>query len=222
MGKSDAIYKKKIKRPLDFVLALCGIIVLSPLLIFTMILIKVKLGSPILFKQKRPGLDEKIFTMYKFRTMTNEKDKNGNYLPDSIRLTSFGNFLRSTSIDELPSLFNILKGDMSFVGPRPLLIKYLPYYTTDEKTRHTVRPGLTGLSQVNGRNNLNWDKRLELDIQYVNNVYFITDVKIILKTLLKVFKREDIVVVDKGDLKDLDKEREGLNDNEASKQSRSN
>ena len=137
-------------------------------------------------------------------------------------MTSFGNFLRSTSIDELPSLFNILKGDMSFVGPRPLLIKYLPYYKTDEKMRHTVRPGLTGLSQVNGRNNLNWDKRLELDIQYVNNVYFINDVKIILKTLLKVFKREDIVVVDKGDLKDLDKEREGLNDNEASKQSRSN
>jgi len=156
------------------------------------VLVRIYLGSPVIFKQQRPGLNEKIFTMYKFRTMTDERDENGELLPDSQRLTKFGRFLRSTSLDELPELFNILKGDMSIIGPRPLAIQYLPFYTEEEKIRHSVRPGLSGLAQINGRNTVDWEERFYYDIQYVNNITFVGDIKIIFKTILKVFKREDI------------------------------
>lgn len=152
------------------------------------------MGSPIIFKQPRPGKDEKIFTMYKFRTMTNERDEHGELLPDSIRLTNIGKFLRSTSLDELPELINILKGDMSFVGPRPLSVKYLPYYNDRERLRHSVRPGLTGLAQINGRNTLNWEDRFKYDVNYVENLSFILDMSIMIRTFIKVFKREGITV----------------------------
>ncbi|WP_339317516.1 sugar transferase [Oceanobacillus sp. FSL W7-1304] len=203
----NGIYRRSVKRPLDFILSLFAIIVLSPVFLIVAILVRANLGSPVLFKQRRPGLNERIFTMYKFRTMNDKRDENEELLPDSIRLTKFGKFLRSTSLDELPGLLNILIGDMSIVGPRPLLIRYLPYYTEEEKKRHSVRPGLTGLAQINGRNNLEWGSRLKIDIQYVNKVSFLLDLKIILKTIIKVFKREDINVVDKGTLRDLDEER---------------
>lgn len=206
-SSNKGIYRKYLKRPLDFLLSLLAIIILSPLFLLIAILVKINLGSPVIFKQERPGLNEKIFVMYKFRTMTDEKDENGVLLPDSLRITRLGKFLRSTSLDELPELFNILKGDMSFVGPRPLLIRYLPYYTDTERLRHSVRPGLTGLAQVNGRNNLDWDNRLATDVEYVNNITFIQDVKIILKTIIKTIKREDVTIVDKAPLKDLDVER---------------
>lgn len=188
------IYLSFFKRPLDFILSLIAIIVLSPLLLVIAILVRVRLGSPILFKQKRPGLNEKIFTMYKFRTMTEERDESGDLLPDNVRLTKFGKLLRLTSLDELPELFNILKGDMSIVGPRPLAVVYLPYYNEVEKLRHSVRPGLTGLAQINGRNTVNWEERFNFDIKYVNNVGFILDLFIILKTFVKVFKREGVTV----------------------------
>ena len=204
---NKGIYRRFLKRPMDFILSLMAIIVLSPVLIIVGVLVRVKLGSPVLFKQKRPGLNEKIFTMYKFRTMTDEKDENGELLPDSVRLTKFGRMLRSTSLDELPELFNILKGDMSIVGPRPLLERYLPYYTDTEKLRHTVRPGLSGLAQINGRNNLDWDSRLGLDVKYVKDITFSIDLNIILKTFLKALKREDITIVDQAPLKDLHVER---------------
>ena len=161
------MYRKYIKRLLDFILSLFAIIILSPVLLIVALLVRIKLGSPVIFKQKRPGLNEKIFTLYKFRTMTDAKDEHGNLLPDEIRLTKFGKLLRSTSLDELPELFNILKGDMSIVGPRPLLVNYLPFYSDVEKHRHDVRPGLTGWAQVNGRNFLNWDYRLKKDVEYV-------------------------------------------------------
>jgi len=205
--KNGGIYKKYIKRPMDFILALIGIIVLSPVLLIIAILVRIKLGSPVLFKQGRPGLNERIFTIYKFRTMTNERDENGELLPDSMRLTKFGKFLRSTSLDELPELLNILKGDMSFVGPRPLSVMYLPYYTEEERLRHSVRPGLTGLSQINGRNTVNWEERFAYDIEYVNNITFINDMKIILKTILVVLKREGIVVSGTGKVIDFDEYR---------------
>ncbi len=201
------IYRRFLKRPMDVILSLMAIIVLSPVLIIVAVLVRLKLGSPVLFKQKRPGLNEKIFTMYKFRTMTDEKDEIGEPLPDSVRLTKFGRMLRSTSLDELPELFNILKGDMSIVGPRPLLERYLSYYTDTEKLRHTVRPGLSGLAQINGRNNLDWDSRLRLDVEYVQNITFLIDLNIILKTFLKAIKREDITIVDQAPLKDLHVER---------------
>jgi lipopolysaccharide/colanic/teichoic acid biosynthesis glycosyltransferase len=204
---NKGIYRRFLKRPMDFILSLMAIIVLSPVLIIVGVLVRVKLGSPVLFKQKRPGLNEKIFTMYKFRTMTDEKDENGELLPDSVRLTKFGRMLRSTSLDELPELFNILKGDMSIVGPRPLLERYLPYYTDTEKLRHTVRPGLSGLAQINGRNNLDWDSRLGLDVEYVQDITFSLDLSIILKTFFKAIKREDITIVDQATLKDLHVER---------------
>ena len=204
---NKGIYRRFLKRPMDFILSLMAIIVLSPVLIIVAILVRLKLGSPVLFKQKRPGLNEKIFTMYKFRTMTDEKDENGELLPDSVRLTKFGRMLRSTSLDELPELFNILKGDMSIVGPRPLLERYLQYYTNTEKLRHTVRPGLSGLAQINGRNNLDWDSRLGLDVEYVQDITFSLDFNIILKTFLKAIKREDITVIDQATLKDLHVER---------------
>ena len=165
---------------------------MSPILLITYILVLIFLGFPGIFKQERPGKDEKIFKLYKFRTMTDNKDKKGKLLPDEKRLTKFGKFLRSTSIDELPELFNILKGDMSFIGPRPLLIEYLPYYTKQEHHRHDVRPGLTGLAQINGRNLLAWDKRLKKDLEYTNNVTLTQDIKIILSSITIVFKRSGI------------------------------
>ena len=154
-------------------------IVLSPVLLIVAILVRTKLGSPVIFHQKRPGKDEKIFTLCKFRTMTDEKDENGELLPDSVRLTKFGEFLRATSLDELPELWNIFKGDMSIIGPRPLLVSYLPYYTEEEQLRHTVRPGLTGLAQVSGRNFLDWDRRLQKDVEYVRKLSFLMDLKVI-------------------------------------------
>ncbi|MBY5031565.1 sugar transferase [Streptococcus suis] len=201
------MYERYLKRTLDVALSFLALIVLSPVILIVAILVRLKLGTPIFFTQERPGKDEKIFKMYKFRTMTDEQDANGHLLPDSVRLTSFGKFLRSTSLDELPELWNILKGDMSIVGPRPLLIKYLPYYSEREKFRHSVRPGLTGLSQINGRNCLDWDTRLELDVRYSLNITMWTDIQILLKTVIKVVKREDVVVVDTGTIKDLDIER---------------
>lgn len=186
------MYRLFFKRFFDFVLSLLAIIVLSPIMLIVAILVKIKLGSPIIFTQERPGKDEKIFKMYKFRSMTDQRDENGNLLPDDIRLTKFGKLLRSTSLDELPELFNILKGDMSIVGPRPLLVSYLPFYNNDEKHRHDVRPGLTGWAQVNGRNFLGWDYRLEKDIEYVSKVSFLFDIKIIIKTVLIVLKKSDI------------------------------
>ena len=186
------LYRLYFKRPMDFILSLLAIIVLSPLFIVTGILVRTKLGSPILFKQNRPGLDEKIFTMYKFRTMTDQKDENGELLPDHIRLTKFGKMLRATSLDELPELFNILKGDMSIIGPRPLLVQYLPLYNVHQQRRHEVRPGLSGYAQVNGRNSISWEDKFELDVQYVDDVTFINDVKIILLTLKKVFVKDGI------------------------------
>lgn len=183
------MYKKYIKRCLDFILSLCGIIVLSPVLLVLAVLVRVKLGSPVLFHQERPGRHEKIFRLYKFRSMTDEKDAEGNLLPDEVRLTRFGKLLRSTSLDELPELFNILKGDMSLIGPRPLLVRYLPYYTEEERHRHDVRPGLTGLAQVNGRNALGWEDRFQYDLDYVNHLCFGLDLKIIGMTVGKVLKR---------------------------------
>lgn len=183
------MYEKCIKRCIDFTLSLCGIIVLSPILIVLAVLVRMKLGSPVLFHQERPGRHEKIFRLYKFRSMTDEKDAAGNLLPDEVRLTRFGKLLRSTSLDELPELFNILKGDMSLIGPRPLLVRYLPYYTEEERRRHDVRPGLTGLAQVNGRNALGWEDRFRYDLDYVNHISFRLDMKIIGMTVGKVLKR---------------------------------
>lgn len=191
-NSSNKLYQCYFKRLLDFILSLLAIIVLSPVLIIVALLVRIKLGSPILFKQKRPGLNEKIFTMYKFRTMTDQKDKWGQFLPDSIRLTEFGKMLRATSLDELPGLFNILKGDMSIVGPRPLLVQYLDLYTEEQKRRHHVRPGLTGLAQVNGRNAINWEDKFRFDVVYVDNITFIGDMKLILLTVKKVFIKEGI------------------------------
>lgn len=189
---NGAVYRKYIKRPMDFILSLCAIIVLAPVLLIIAILVRVKLGSPVLFKQKRPGLNEKIFTLYKFRTMTDERDENGELLPDEIRLTRFGKLLRSTSLDELPELFNIIKGDMSIVGPRPLLIQYLPLYDDHQKRRHEVRPGLSGLAMAKGRNALTWEEKFAYDTYYANHVSFLLDVKIIFWTMAIVFKREGI------------------------------
>ncbi|MGN1180607.1 MAG: sugar transferase [Suilimivivens sp.] len=186
------MYKKYIKRLLDIMISLCGIIVLSPVYLILFILVRVKLGSPVLFKQERPGRNEKIFKLYKFRSMTDERDEQGNLLPDEVRLTSFGKKLRSTSLDELPELFNILKGEMSIIGPRPLLIKYLPLYNEFQKHRHDVRPGLTGLAQINGRNAITWEKKFEYDVEYVNNLSFILDLKIFFGTIKAVLKREGI------------------------------
>lgn len=190
------MYKKCIKRVLDFLLSLCGIIVLSPVLLILCILVRVKLGSPVLFRQERPGRDEKIFTLCKFRTMTDEKDENGKLLPDAVRLTKFGRFLRGTSLDELPELFNILKGDMSIIGPRPLLVSYLPYYSEREKLRHSVRPGLTGLAQVSGRNYIDWDKRLAKDVEYVEHLTFGMDMKVLWLTVKTVLGHTDEVAED--------------------------
>lgn len=186
------MYKRFVKRCLDFLLSLAALIILSPVLLLVAILVRCKLGSPILFKQKRPGLHEKIFCMYKFRTMTDAKDADGNLLPDEVRLTKFGKLLRSTSLDELPELFNILKGDMAIVGPRPLLVQYLPRYNERQRRRHDVRPGFTGLAQVNGRNSISWQEKFEWDVRYVENVSFLMDLRIIAKTVKVVLKRDGI------------------------------
>ncbi|MDE5864189.1 MAG: sugar transferase [Lachnospiraceae bacterium] len=198
MEHKAGFYEKYIKRLLDIVLSLCAIVVLSPVMLITAILVRVKLGSPVIFKQQRPGkIDqktgkEKIFKMYKFRSMTDERDENGELMPDSVRLTSFGKKLRSTSLDELPELFNILKGDMSIVGPRPLLVRYIPLYSEQQRHRHDVRPGFTGLAQVNGRNAISWEEKFEWDVEYVKHVTFLNDVKIVLKTVKVVFDRSGI------------------------------
>lgn len=185
-------YEKYIKRPQDFCCALIGTIVLSPVMGVTALLVKKKLGSPVIFKQKRPGLNGEIFELYKFRTMTDEKDENGNLLPDEIRLTSFGSKLRSTSLDELPELINILKGDMAVVGPRPLLVEYLERYNEHQARRHEVRPGLTGYAQVNGRNAITWEERFDNDVFYVDNITFLGDLKIVFQTITTVLKRDGI------------------------------
>lgn len=186
------MYRYFFKRLIDFIASLIAIIILFPLLIIVAFLVKIKLGSPVIFKQARPGKNEKIFKIYKFRTMTNQTDEKGDLLPDKDRLTKFGKFLRSTSLDELPSLFNILIGDLSIVGPRPLLPEYLPLYNDFQRQRHNVKPGLTGLSQVNGRNDISWEEKFKLDVEYVKKLSFFLDVKIILLTFIKVFKREGI------------------------------
>ena len=186
------MYRKFFKRFLDIIISLIFILCFWWLYIVIAILVRVKLGSPILFKQDRPGLNEKIFKMYKFRTMTDEKDKDGNLLPDTDRLTKFGKFLRSTSLDEIPELWNVLTGEMSLVGPRPLLVSYLNKYNEYEKRRHEVKPGITGWAQINGRNNTTWEERFKNDIYYVENISFELDLKIIIKTILKVLKRSDI------------------------------
>lgn len=188
------MYRKYIKRLLDIILSLIAIIILLPLYAIISILVLIFMGWPILFKQPRPGKNEKIFNMYKFRTMTNKRDENGNLLPDKERLNKFGKFLRSTSLDELPELFCILTGKMSIVGPRPLVVEYLPYYNEKEKHRHDVLPGLTGLAQVNGRNVLQWEERFEYDLEYIKNISFKNDMKIIFKTIKKVLKKDDIAI----------------------------
>ena len=191
-SKSNGLYCKLIKRFMDFLIAALSIIILSPLLIILAILVRVKLGGPVIFKQERPGLNGKVFKLYKFRTMTDAKDENGNLLDDEYRLTSFGKKLRSTSLDELPELYNILKGDMSIVGPRPLLVKYLPLYNDEQKRRHDVRPGLTGLAQVSGRNAITWTEKFNKDIEYVDNVSLGLDISIFFKTIYCVLKKEGI------------------------------
>ena len=187
-------YEKFFKRPLDIICGVAALLVFWWLYIIVAVLVRIKLGSPVIFKQERPGRDEKIFCLYKFRTMTDERDENGELLPDEVRLTKFGRALRATSLDELPEVFNILKGEMSLVGPRPLTIQYLPYYSEEERHRHDVRPGLSGLAQVNGRNLVDWDHRLAFDVQYVKKITFMGDFRIILKTALKFVKKEDIAV----------------------------
>ncbi len=203
-------YRKYCKRPMDIILSFCALVVLSPLLLIVAILVRIKLGSPILFKQKRPGLNEKIFTIYKFRTMTNERDASGELLPDSVRLTKFGKILRSTSIDELPELWNVIWGKMSIIGPRPLAIVYLPYYNSNEKHRHDVRPGLSGLAQICGRNALSWEDRFGYDTQYEKNISFLTDMKIIFMTINKVFKREGVIIRDNATTLDFNVYREKI------------
>lgn len=201
------MYARFFKRPLDFFCALAAILCLSPLLLVLTVLGAVKMHGNPFFTQPRPGKNEKIFKLVKFRSMTCEKDADGNLLPDEKRLTKYGKLLRSTSLDELPELFNILKGDMSVIGPRPLVPQYLPYYTEEEKHRHDVRPGLSGLAQINGRNTLNWEGRFAYDLKYVKNISFMLDVSIVLKTLLKVVKRSDIQVRGTSKMMDFDKYR---------------
>lgn len=186
-------YEKYFKRPIDFCCGFAAVLVFWWLYLIIAILVRINLGSPVLFKQDRPGKDEKIFKLYKFRSMSDARDENGDLLPDDVRLTKFGRFLRSTSLDELPEAFNIIKGDMSVVGPRPLAVQYLPYYTDEERKRHTVRPGLSGWAQVNGRTAASWEKRFKYDVEYVDNISFLFDFKIIMETVKKVIKRSNIV-----------------------------
>ena len=186
------MYKKYFKRLLDIIISLVSLILFSPVFLVTALLVRIKLGSPVIFSQLRPGKDEKIFTIYKFRTMTDETGKNGELLSDGERLTGFGKALRSTSLDELPELYNILRGDMSIVGPRPLLVEYLPHYSEFQKRRHEVKPGLSGLAQVNGRNATTWDERFMFDIEYVDSISFVQDVKIVLATIGIVLSRKGV------------------------------
>ena len=203
-------YEKYFKRLFDFIFSLLAIIILSPVMLITAITVRIKLGSPVLFTQERPGKYEKTFKLFKFRSMKDICDDNGKQLSDDERLTSFGRKLRSTSLDELPELFNIIRGDMSFVGPRPLLVEYLPWYSDEESHRHDVRPGLTGLAQVNGRNFLGWDKRLAMDVEYVNKITFVNDISIIWKTVWKALKKEDIAVDTQAVESNFAKERQSL------------
>lgn len=196
------MYKRYIKRALDIFCALAAIIVFWWLYLIVAILVRVKLGSPVIFKQPRPGKDERIFNLYKFRTMTDERDENGNLLPDEVRLTKLGKLLRATSLDELPECINILKGDMSVVGPRPQLVRDMVFMTDAQRTRHTVRPGLTGLAQVSGRNNITWEQKFEYDLRYIDRITFIGDLKIILQTVGKVLKKSD--TVREGTVSDMD------------------
>lgn len=200
MEHKKGFYEKYIKRPQDFFCALFACIILSPVMLVIAILVKIKIGSPVLFTQERPGLNGEIFKLYKFRTMSNKRDENGNLLPDEKRLTSFGKKLRSTSLDELPELGSILIGDMAIIGPRPLLPRDVKYMTSEQKMRHSVRPGLTGLAQCNGRNSLNWDTKLAIDTEYVRNISFLLDLKIFIQTILKVIKREGITFEEGADM----------------------
>jgi undecaprenyl phosphate N,N'-diacetylbacillosamine 1-phosphate transferase len=204
------IYQKYFKRPMDLILSIIAMIVLSPVLIIIAILVRIKLGSPVIFKQQRPGLNEKIFTMYKFRTMNDKRDEKGKLLSDEARLTKFGKLLRAISLDELPELWNVFCGDMAFVGPRPLLVKYLPYYTDNERKRHSIRPGLTGWAQVNGRNAISWKERFTFDIDYAEYITFRKDVHIILLTIGKVLHRSDILVGNAQVIQDLNIERKEI------------
>lgn len=202
MTRKKGLYEKYFKRLLDILLSGLALVVLSPLMLAVALLVKMKLGSPVIFKQERPGKNEKIFSMYKFRTMTDERNKNGQLLPDSVRLTPFGKLLRSTSLDELPELWNIFKGDMSIIGPRPQLVRDMVFMSKEQRQRHQLRVGLTGLAQVNGRNNLTWEEKLDWDLKYMNKITFLLDLKIIFKTVGKVLKRSD--VVREGTVSDLD------------------
>ncbi len=198
-------YEKYIKRPLDLICSLIAIIFFSWLYLIIAVLVRMKLGSPVIFTQERPGKDEKIFKLYKFRTMTDAKDEKGNLLPDSVRLTKFGKMLRATSLDELPEAFNIVKGDMSLVGPRPLLIQYLPLYSEKQRQRHDVRPGLSGYAQVNGRNSITWTHKFELDCEYVRRITFVGDIKILFQTVVKAFiKQEGISSATSDTMEDFD------------------
>jgi undecaprenyl phosphate N,N'-diacetylbacillosamine 1-phosphate transferase len=201
------MYKNYYKRILDIILSLLILVIISPILILVMILLFVVTRENPFFVQTRPGLNEKIFRIMKFKTMNEKKDEKGQLLPDSLRLTKIGILVRKTSLDELPQFFNVLKGDMSLIGPRPLLLRYLPYYTDEERLRHTVRPGISGWAQINGRNSINWNERLAYDIKYVNNVSFKFDLKILYKTFLKIIVSEDIVVDPESIMKNLDDER---------------
>lgn len=194
----NGIYVRVFKRLFDIICALLALVVFWWLYVIVAVLVRVKLGSPIIFKQPRPGKNEQVFNLYKFRSMTDERDSEGNLLPDEVRLTKFGKLLRSTSLDELPEVFNILNGDMSIIGPRPLLVRYLPYYTDEERHRHDVRPGLSGWAQVNGRNFITWEETFKLDIEYVNNVSFLFDIKIIIYSIVKFLKRSDITDATQG------------------------
>lgn len=212
----NRVYAKYFKRDIDIILSLCALIVLSPLLIVLTIIGAICMKGNPFFVQKRPGKNERIISLLKFRTMTNEKDKDGKLLPDEIRLVPYGKFLRSTSLDELPSLINIFIGDLSIIGPRPLLIEYLPWYTEREKHRHDVRPGLTGWAQVNGRNTVDWDRRFQLDVEYVNNISFRFDLKIFFLTIQKVLKRSDIAEdtrVAEGNFAEIRKEKRKIKEN---------
>jgi lipopolysaccharide/colanic/teichoic acid biosynthesis glycosyltransferase len=206
------MYERYIKRLLDFTLSLAALLVLWPVLLVVAVLVRCKLGSPVIFRQERPGKDEKIFTLYKFRTMTDARDANGDLLPDSVRLTPFGKFLRSTSLDELPELVNILRGDMSIVGPRPLLVKYLPLYNETQRRRHAVRAGLTGYAQVHGRNAISWEEKFDLDVYYVDHLSFALDVKIFLDTIRAVCKREGISAENSATMEAFQGTKEKVND----------
>ena len=207
MHKPYGPYEKFFKRPIDFLCGITAISLFSWLYIILIILGAIFMRGNPFFTQERPGKDEKIFKLIKFRTMDNRRNRNGELLSDDIRLNKYGKFLRTTSLDELPEFFNIIKGDMSVIGPRPLLVRYLPYYSIEERARHSVRPGLTGLAQINGRNNLNWDDRLKLDVDYVSTITFMGDLKIVMNTVMKVLRRSDIVSGKQLIMKDLDNER---------------